>query len=79
MGNRKNFSKHHARAVLPGQAWIRPMGQATSRPWEAEWRVMAVAEGYAMGRFKGAAPSIARIQEMEDWRLAQGKGANDGK
>lgn len=67
--SRKNFSQAHGRAVLPGQVWIRPPGQATDKPWEDTWRVMAVAEGYAMGRFKGAVPGVAAVKDMADWRL----------
>lgn len=71
--SRKNYSQAHGRAVLPGQVWMRPFGQATNKPWEAEWRIMAVAEGYAMGRLRGAAPGVVAIKDMADWRLTQGK------
>jgi len=67
--NRKNFSQAHGRAVLPGQIWMHPFGQATDKPWEAPWRVMAVAEGYAMGRLKGAMPGVVAIKDMATWRL----------
>lgn len=68
--SRRNFSQAHGRAVLPGQIWIRTLGSATDKPWEAEWRVMAVAEGYAMGRFKGAMPDVESVKSMATWRLA---------
>lgn len=71
--SRKNFSNPHGRAVLAGQTWLRPMGQCTDEPWEDEWRVMAVAEGYVMGRFKRAMPGVVTVKEMADWRLAPGK------
>lgn len=69
--SRRNFSKHHSRAILAGQTWIRPMqgGQV------AVWRVMAVSEGYAMGRYKGCMPGVAAVSDMGDWRLADNGGA----
>jgi len=60
--SRKNFSKTHGRAVLPGQIWIRP---DTLQPW----RVMAVAEGYAMGRSKGGPVFSVAIKDMIGFRL----------
>lgn len=71
--SRKNFSQAHGRVVLPGQVWIRPMGQCTDKPWESEFRVMAVAEGYVMGRHPRAMPYVVTVRDMSEWRIAQGK------
>jgi hypothetical protein len=64
--SRKNFCKVHSRAILPGQIWLRPMqgGQF------AAWRVMAVAEGHAMGRYKGCVPGTVAVSDITtDWKL----------
>lgn len=65
---RQNFSKKHQRAVLAGQVWDPPNGTV-------RWRVMAVSEGYAMGRYPRCAPGVIAINPgMDDWKLvAQGK------
>lgn len=62
--SRKNFSKAHGRAVLPGQIWMPP---GRSLPW----RVMAVAEGCVMGRYKGCVPGVVYVKDMTEWRLAE--------
>jgi hypothetical protein len=60
--SKKNFSVAHSRAILPGQIWLRTD--------QREWRVMAVAEGFAMGRLKGCSPGIIAIRDMASWTLA---------
>lgn len=68
----KNFSKVHGKRVAAGQVWMMPHGQATEKgTWYAEWRVMAVAEGYAMGRYKGSMVSVVAVKDMADWKLKQ--------
>jgi hypothetical protein len=66
----KNFSQAHGKLIAPGQIWMAAYGQSTEKgTWYQEWRVMAVAEGYAMGRVKGAMPSVVAVKDMADWKL----------
>lgn len=66
----KNFSKAHGKLVAAGQVWMHPFGQATEKgTWYQEWRIMAVAEGYAMGRLKGAMVTVVAVKDMADWKL----------
>lgn len=67
--SRKNFSKAHGRMVYPGQVWVRPCGDTV-----ASWRVLAVAEGYAMGRYNRAMPGVVAVEAMAEWTIA-GPGA----
>jgi hypothetical protein len=78
--SRKNFSQAHGRLVAPGQIWMAAFGQATAKgTWYDEWRVMAVAEGYAMGRLKGAMVTVVAVKDMADWKLKpQDEGGEHG-
>ena len=65
---RHNWSEAHQRIIVPNQEWLTPKSILTVR-------VMAVAQGYAMVRFKGCIPHVVYIKDMADWRLAPGKSA----
>ncbi len=59
--SKKNFSKSHQRAILPGQLWNDIHGTV---------RVMSVAEGYAMVRRPHCMPFVISVRDMDGWRLS---------
>jgi len=72
--SKKNFSKAHGRMIYPGQVWVPPNSRGDP------WRIMAVAEGYSMGRYKGCVPGVIAINPgMDDWAIASSQHQTDGE
>lgn len=61
--SKANLAKKQGRAVLPNQYWS---------DWVGSARVLAVAEGYAMLRRKGAVPFVVSVKELdESWEFGE--------